>query len=282
MKTHRNLLIYFALAYAISWVIWTPLWLPHFGFKNLPTLPFHHALGGFGPMIASIIMMRFEKGSAGLIDLFKRMMLWRVYPFWHAVAWFSPFLLLLLAAAFSAFNNGTAINLRGFGLSAEFPQFGILANFLYNFIAFGYGEETGWRGYALPKMQSSTNALKASLLLTIGWAAWHIPLFFYRPGYVEMGLGGIIGWVFSLLTGSILLTWLYNSSRGSILLCAVFHATIDMAFMSGNSNAEVMNIMGALITFWGIAVVAIAKPENLARIERQKEFEKGFVNSFLR
>jgi len=49
----------------------------------------------------------------------------------------------------------------------------------------------------------------------VGWAAWHLPLFLYRPGYMGMGIGigEIFGWILSLLTGSILLTWLYNSTR---------------------------------------------------------------------
>jgi len=27
----------------------------------------------------------------------------------------------------------------------------------------------------------------------VGWAAWHLPLFLYRPGYMGMGIGEIFG-----------------------------------------------------------------------------------------
>jgi hypothetical protein len=85
-----------------------------------------------------------------------------------------------------------------------------------------------------------------------------------------MGFAGIMGWVFSLLTGSILLTWLYNSSKASILICAVFHSTIDIAFTADLAGINVINYMGFLITVWGILTILIFKPKNLATNDREK------------
>ena len=85
-----------------------------------------------------------------------------------------------------------------------------------------------------------------------------------------MGFAGIMGWVFSLLTGSILLTWLYNSSKASILICAVFHSTIDIAFTADIANVNVINYMGFLITVWGILTILIFKPKNLSANDRER------------
>ena len=85
-----------------------------------------------------------------------------------------------------------------------------------------------------------------------------------------MGFAGIMGWGFSLLTGSILLTWLYNSSKASILICAVFHSTIDIAFTADIAGINVINYMGFLITVWGFLTILIFKPGNLAANEREK------------
>ena len=85
-----------------------------------------------------------------------------------------------------------------------------------------------------------------------------------------MGFAGIMGWVFSLLTGSILLTWLYNSSKASILICAVFHSTIDIAFTADLAGINVINYMGFLITVWGILTILIFRPKNLATNDREK------------
>ena len=81
-----------------------------------------------------------------------------------------------------------------------------------------------------------------------------------------MGFAEIAGWLFSLLTGSILLTWLFNSSKGSIFLCAVFHATIDIAFVSDATNEKVTNYLGTLITLWGILTITVLILKNKERI----------------
>ena len=128
----------------------------------------------------------------------------------------------------------------------------------------------GWRGFALPRLQNKMNAFTASVILTFFWAVWHIPLFFYRPGFTSLGFAGIFGWIFSLLTGSILLTWLYNSSRASILICAIFHTTIDIAFTADLADKNIVNYMGVLITIWGILTIVIFKPKNLGFTEREK------------
>ncbi len=194
---------------------------------------------------------------------------WKFNPIWYFIALLGPFLLFGMAILINYFLTGD-ISYQGIGVSKEFPQFGILGFLFYNIISFGYGEETGWRGYALPKLQRKYSAFIATVILTIGWAAWHLPLFLYRPGYMGMGTGEIFGWILSLLTGSILLTWLYNSTRGSILICALFHATVDVAFTSDIVNTEIVSYMGVLITIFAIVILIIFKPANLFKEKRQK------------
>lgn len=251
MKNLFPLITFFSLAYLISWLIWLPLYGPCFGIRNLPVLPYHHALGGLGPLLAAIITAGLFYKKAGIKELLKGCA--KIKPiFLLLVALLSPFTLLLLAIGTSSLIDNNPLSLKGIFTTKEFPQFNPVEFFLYNFFFFGFGEETGWRGFALPRIQTKFNALTSSIIITLLWALWHWPLFFYRPGYINMEAGGIIGWVFSLLTGSVLLNWMYNSSRGSILICAIFHSTIDIAFTSDLSNQNVVNYLGALITVWGI------------------------------
>lgn len=153
--------------------------------------------------------------------------------------------------------------------------------FVYNVLFFGFGEEVGWRGFALPHLQQRLNALVATLVLTIFWALWHTPLFFYRAGYTSMDVYGIVGWVFSLVTGSVLLTWLFNSSNGSVLACAIFHATVDIAFTSDLADKDIVNYTGFLITVWGIAVLLIYKPRTLAGTKPKVTADAMFNPTFL-
>ncbi len=256
---------FFALAYAISWVAWAPLWLPAFGVRGLPVLPFHHALGALGPISAAFLVSAMETGRPGPADLVRRMGLWRKQFVWIAVALIAPYLLLTVAALITSLRAGTNVSLAGLGGSREFPMFSAIGFLAYNVLSFGFGEEVGWRGFALPRLQARHSALVATLLLSVGWALWHVPLFFYRPGYTSLGAAGVAGWFFSLVTGAVLLTWLYNETQGSLLVVALFHATVDVAFTSGIATPSVVTAAGALITCWGIIVLIVAGPRSLSR-----------------
>ena len=266
----KQLTLYFSLAYFISWLIWLPLYGHVFGITNLPAFPFNHALGGLGPMIAAFITTFIFEQKQGLLRLVRRLISPRPLLY-ILIALFSPFVLLMVAVIASAVFYHTAFDFSGLLRVREFPAFNLLTFFGYNLLFFGFGEEVGWRGYALPRFQNKLNALSAGILLTFFWALWHWPLFFYRPGYTSMDIVAIAGWIFSLLTGSILLSWLFNSSRGSILVCAIFHATIDIAFTADIADKNVVSITGFLITMWGILILIIFKRNNLSRQERYRE-----------
>jgi membrane protease YdiL (CAAX protease family) len=147
------------------------------------------------------------------------------------------------------------VRLQHYGLSEEYPEFGVLGFFAFNLVFYGFGEETGWRGFALPRLQQRHGRFAAATLLTLFWAAWHVPLFVYRPGYTSMGWAGIAGWAVSLWTGSLLLSWLYNATKKNILVVSIFHATIDIAFFAAAADPVTTNGLGFLIALWGVMVI---------------------------
>jgi membrane protease YdiL (CAAX protease family) len=108
-----------------------------------------------------------------------------------------------------------------FGRVDELPGLGWLAGWALHTLSFGLGEETGWRGFALPRFQGKNTASMATLKLGLLWAGWHIPLFAYK--YSEMNLFGIIGFLIGMLSGAVIFTWLYNSTGGSILAVIFWH-----------------------------------------------------------
>lgn len=263
----RSLWLFYGLAFGFSWLVWSPLWLPAMGVRGLPVFSYQHALGAWGPLVAAGYCTWRDQGRPGLVSLLRSMFSVRAGG-WLAIAFFAPFLLEALAGALYAGVSGTPASLLPAHKQAKFPEFGMAGFLAYNLLFFGWGEETGWRGYALPRLQGRYNALVSALLLTLFWALWHVPLFLYRPGYTSMDMAGATGWVFSLLTGSVLLSWLFNSSRGSILVCAVFHSTIDVAFTSDPTRPEMTTYLGMLITCWGLATVVIFGWKNLSRRPR--------------
>lgn len=266
----RPLITFFTLAYLISWLIWLPLYSTRIGLPALPVLPYHHALGGLGPMIAAILTTRFYGKAGELGQLFRRCL--KLRPVLYTlIALLAPFILVLIAFGIGFLKDGVTPLWGEMLQSGEHPEFGFAGFLLFNLLFFGFGEETGWRGFAFPRLADRFGPLTATFLLTPLWAAWHIPLFLYRPTYMSMDTAGIIGWIFSLLTGSVLLSWLYQRSHGSIWVCALFHATMDVAFMAKFSNAQMIGYTGFLVTIWGIVMLFfLRKPRKTVSFYRQE------------
>jgi uncharacterized protein len=204
-----------------------PLILPKFGIFVLPILPkYHHYLGSFGPMIAAIIVKYISDGWHAVKELMNKILLWKVNWVWYLIVFIVPILLVIATGYIDQLLNKQPFAMKGFSTNNEFPQFGALGYFLFNFFTFGIGEETGWRGYALPALQKRFSALWATLILAVGWACWHIPAFIYRPLYSQMNVAGIAGFFMSMLMGAVVFTLLYNSTKGRLFIVAIFHAMI--------------------------------------------------------
>ena len=259
--------VFFALAYLISWLLWAPLWLPALtGAAVLPALPMQHALGGLGPLCAALLVAEIEGEGRGARDLLRRMVAWRGRLPWVAVGLLGPLAVLGIAMLSVRLAGGDPVPPGYLAASGTGTNPADLAStFAYNLLWFGFGEEAGWRGFALPRLQGRHSALAATLMLTVGWALWHLPLFLYRPEYVEMGPAGTAGWLLSLATGAVLLTWLYNGSRGSLLVVALFHASTNVAFTSGLATGPATGVAGALIMAWGLGVLLLTGPRCLSR-----------------
>nr|WP_275981983.1 CPBP family intramembrane glutamic endopeptidase [Frigidibacter sp. ROC022] len=84
------------------------------------------------------------------------------------------------------------------------------------------GEETGWRGYLLPRLLERTGPLRASLVLGLVWALWHLPLW-ALPGDFHAAIPLSL-FAAQTLGFSILYTWLWLQSEGSLIVVHLFHA----------------------------------------------------------
>lgn len=243
------LLAYTAMAVAISWAVWLPLaWL---GAGAAGGLKYLHLVGGLGPAAAALSCAWWFGGQPALGLILRRIHLWRVAVRWHLLAWLGPLVLLAIALGIAQIVSGEpAPNLLG--ANPEFPELPIAVYWLAVLICYGFGEEIGWRGFALPLLQNRFSPAAATLIVSVIWAAWHLPLFWFSPGLSGLGIGGVAGWFMSLLTGAAILTWLTNSTRGSILLAAAFHAMMDLAF-SPSISPLATSVIGVAVTVGGVA-----------------------------
>jgi uncharacterized protein len=144
------LLFFFLLSYVISWSIWSPLLLAKQGIISYQPPQYLHLLGSLGPALAALIMTRVCSGSIGVRDILRRMFNWRVAIRWYAIA-LLPFLLFFGAVLFTGWNSWKP---QSFGHSDEYPELSALVYGVASILFYGWGEETGWRGFALPHLQT--------------------------------------------------------------------------------------------------------------------------------
>jgi membrane protease YdiL (CAAX protease family) len=184
---------------------------------------------------------------------------WRVGWGYASFAILSPVVLFLLAAVVVRVVSGRWPDLRLLGQANYLPYlgWGVLPLWL---VTFGFGEETGWRGFALPRMQKTMSVSKATLLLGLLWTLWHVPSFFYHETYVGMGWIMLPGFIFGVLCGAVLFTWLYNGTGGSVLMVAVWHALFDLLTASKAGQDIIPIITSAGVIVWALIVANIEKP----------------------
>ena len=247
---HR-LPLFFALAFAISWMLW-PLTL--LNPNSSPLIP-------FGPALAAVITAYLAGGKAELLRLLRQLARWRVAARWSAAAAGLPCLLVAVSAGLTVSGGAPAPE-----LGPNPGWFMLLGTFAFTLVAVGLFEELGWRGYALPLLQRHRPALSAALLLGLVWAAWHLPELLSDP----TGQRPPLPFLLMVLAQSVLLAWLYNSS-GSVPICMVFHAAFNtfgaLVFpaMLGPDYLTLWWTLALLHVLAALVVIAVAGPLRLAR-----------------
>jgi len=240
---------FFVLAYAFTWSWWIPMVVRGQVVQpgQLPT----HFPGLLGPAFAALVVTSVSDGTPGIRDLLSKLVRWHIGG-WLAFALLSPIALWLLAAVVLAVQ-GTAIpSLSDFGVFPGIPATTFVVVFLAEFLINGYGEETGWRGFALSRLQRRHSALAATLILAPLWAGWHLPMFWANAGMRSMSPVMIGGFVIGITCGAIVLTWLYIRSGQSVLATALWHASYNMV------SATAAAAPAAAIVTTGVIVGAIA------------------------
>ena len=264
------LVAYFILAYAVSWAFEIPLALSAQGVLKAP-LPFWiHYLASFGPLAAALIVTAGLEGRAGIARLFSGLWKWRVGLGHFVFSAFSPIIVFLVGSILTRYAQGQWPDFGLLGKVDYLPYLGVAGAVILWLVTYGFGEEVGWRGFALPRLQKSRSALSASLILGFFWGLWHLPAFFYKPAYMAMGLlAGIPMLLISVAAASIIFTWLYNSTQGSLLMVVLFHALYDLLLLSEASSGITATLLNATPMIWAVLVVIVYKPANLSRSERQ-------------
>lgn len=212
--------LFFVLAFALTWMIEIPVVLDARG-----ALPFHipfifQLLMGFMPGVAALILAALASGKAGVMDLVRRVVRWRVGVQWYLIA-----VLGSAALYFSAVGVGVLLGAQ----VPTLPEFSplLIAGFFVQlgiYLVFNW-EDIGWRGFALTRLQATQSALVASLILGVVEGLFHIPLFFSPTS--SQSSSPFWAFMLSSIGGALVLNWVFNNARGSVLIASLTHAAIN-------------------------------------------------------
>jgi membrane protease YdiL (CAAX protease family) len=264
-----SLPLYFLLAYAISWAIEIPVALSVQGLIATQVPPALYYLASFGPFLAALIVAIAAEGGSGVRRLFSGLAKWRVGKGYAFFAILTPPILFIVAVLVSRLLQGAWPDLSLLGDIDYLPRLGMLGVLGLWLLTFGLGEETGWRGFALPRLQAGRSAFSAALIIGVLHTFWHLPAFFFRDTYIAMGLLlGLPMLLVSVVSASFIMTWLYNGTRGSLLMVVLFHGLFNFFSVSEAGGESAAIVMSAVVVFWAVRVVNVYGRENLAPAEK--------------
>jgi uncharacterized protein len=221
-RAQREVWIFFALTFAISWGIGglflaLPTKLEPLLGPLGPHNPVFYVLA-YAPTLSALILASALGGGAGVKSLFATL----VRPFrmiWLIVAvLLIPAIALLLVLVLPLMGYTMwPVTTRAIFVSAPMVLFGtwqVIKN------TGPLGEELGWRGYALPRLLMKWNALVASIVLGLVWTLWHVPAFFLA-GVMGQSFSGFGWWALDTFAFTIVITWLFLRANGNVLVAGL-------------------------------------------------------------
>ncbi len=249
---------FFALAYGISWCLWGLAFFHALLGLQPPAVGLLTYAGAFGPCLAAIACSAFE-GRPAVGRLFRGMLAVRRPWNCYAIA------LLLMPGAMIAARLLSRRPLVSPAAPPAYPMV-LLPVLVSVLLAAGFGEETGWRGYALPILLRRISPLRASILLGCLWAVWHAPLFLL-PDTVQHHIAsapGALLFVAFCVSWSMMFTRLHLASGGSLFMAILFHGTGDFfsVFLQPFASAATF---GVLIPLMALAALALLRPSPAPR-----------------
>ncbi len=257
------LVSFFVLAFGIAWLIEVPLALMASGVVRvtLPgwVVPVGIIVATFAPAAAAFTMIGRLEGRPGVVRLLRRCIQWRVGVIWYLVVLVGiPIVIVLgtivVPGALEAFSPGLLP-----ALLAAYPLQFLIA------VLFGgpLGEEPGWRGFALPRLQERHGPLLGTTILGVLWSLWHFPLFWVGIWNTPT-IANMVMFVVAITALTIIMGWVFNHVAGSLLITILMHASFNTfankiaAPIFPTQLLSELGLLPLVIGFTATAVVLIA------------------------
>jgi len=260
-----SLVKFFILTYAVMWTCFITVAAAAIPARR-PLGALLVLLGTFAPSLVALGLTARAEGVRGIRILLAGVLRWRVAPQWYLfAAGYIPTIKLTVALVHRV-------------ATGAWPRFGNEAWYIIPLaIAFSTpfqaGEEIGWRGYALPRLAARFGLARASLLLGLIWACWHLPQFFipeadtYRQSFFV--------YVLQVTALSVAMAWLYARTNGSLLLAMLLHSAVnnakDIVPSAAPGATNTFGLSASLVAWLTVTLLWICGAYFLARMPRWED-----------
>lgn len=191
-------------------------------------------LSVFTPSLVALLLVALTDGVDGVKSLFIGQIIKRVKIRWALLALLIFPLMGAVALFIHSFFDGPQLSLRSTQL---LPQIVVI-------LLISLGEEFGWRGFLLPRLQKNYSVIVTALIVGIIWAAWHFPASMIGVGVPQdMSFAVFTTWV---VLATLIIHWVYNNS-GSVLLAIIMHSMANVTF---NYLPLLPEFVGQVTTFY--------------------------------
>ncbi len=234
------MLLFWILSFAIAWALTIPPALAQLGLISSSPVPYGvTVLIGVAPIVAAAVAAAREgRGHA-----YWRSLARLPRPGWTALfASLLPPALLAIAYAVRA-ATGEPIRVA---LDAQVAMMGLL------WLVLAFGEEAGWRGFALPRLVERHGFWLASLILGVVWCVWHYPRLLGSPylGPLAEGLPLIGLFSVQIIIGNFILCWIYFRSGRSGVAATHYHTTVNFvetAYFLAATDLVITGLMALVV-----------------------------------
>jgi membrane protease YdiL (CAAX protease family) len=120
-------------------------------------------------------------------------------------------------------------------------------------------EETGWRGFALPRFSTNRSPLFNTIILGILLAGWHLPIALSESAIT-------VPYVIGAFSSAFATNWIYYNTRGSALLPMLYHTAANAVgpyffrMFSGSEQVSYFWLLIGMTLAVGIVLILLTGP----------------------